>query len=547
MTAGAATAIWCLSNLPAWQRYRRALDHPAETQARLLLDCVRRNADTVFGRAHGFRAIASVAEYQRRVPLRRYEEYEPLVRRIAGGEVGVLTAAPVVRLAVTGGSTAGAKLIPNTAALQTEYARGVGPWTADLYLRDARLAGGPAYWSITPRLAVPPVPDAVVPIGFDEDSRYLGGVAHRLVERTLAVPGCVGALDDHEAHRYLTLLLLLRARGLRLISVWHPSLLTLLLDAMRANWDRLRGDIREGGITLARPLPPRLAAALRTRLGADVSRARALREVGPEACDRIWPDLRLVSCWGDAAAGVALDDLRRRLPRVRIQPKGLLATEAIVTLPFGGEGRRPLAVRSHFFEFVDEAGRVRLAQDLDAGATYEVVVTTGGGLYRYRLGDRVVVDGFVGRTPSLTFIGRDAGVSDVAGEKLDEAFVAGVIAGLFRGHALPSFAMLAPEPTPRGTSYTLFVEADELPPGCEVRLEHALGRNPHYALAVRLGQLAPSRAIRIRGGFATFAAARRQRLGDVKPAALDRRGGWSAVFTPAPQERAVRGAPEAPC
>ena len=34
---------------------------------------------------------------------------------------------------------------------------------------------------------------------------------------------------------------------------------------------------------------------------------------------------------------------------------------------------------SHFFEFIDEAGGVRLLHELNTGESYEVVVTTGGG------------------------------------------------------------------------------------------------------------------------------------------------------------------------
>ena len=535
MMAGAATAVWCLSNVPAWWRYRRALDAPAAVQERLLLGYVRRNADTVFGSTHGFGRVRSIADYQQCVPLMRYEDYEPHVRRIARGEPHVLTADRVRRLAVTGGSTSGPKLIPYTATLHAEYARGVGPWIAELYRTRPQLAGGPAYWSITPRISPQPVPDAVVPIGFAEDSRYLGGLAHRLVDLAMAVPGCAGGLSDHDAHRSLTLLLLLRRRELRLMSVWHPSYLTLLLAAMRAQWDQLLAGIHDGGVTPAAPVRARLPSALARRLGPDPSRARELHAAGPDACDRIWPKLGLVSCWGDGAARHLLQEVRRRLPGVPIQPKGLLATEAIVTLPFGDAVQsRPLAIRSHFFEFIEDGGRTALAHELERGGTYEVVVTTGGGLYRYRLGDLVRVDGFVGRTPSLWFIGRAAQISDLVGEKLHEAFVASVIARLFRGACAPAFAMLAPEHTAAGQSYTLFVETDEhLGPDVNERLERALCENPHYALAVALGQLAPSRVSRIRDGFEVFArraAGRGRRLGDVKPVALDLEGGWSDAF-----------------
>src|SRR5262245_20012246 len=49
---------------------------PAErAQERVLLRLVRHARQTAFGRAHGFDRIASVADYQQRVPLRDYEAF----------------------------------------------------------------------------------------------------------------------------------------------------------------------------------------------------------------------------------------------------------------------------------------------------------------------------------------------------------------------------------------------------------------------------------------------------------------------------------------
>lgn len=557
-----ANVGWALTNLPSWWRYRRALERPAEVQARLLHRYLRRNAETAFGQAHGFGRIRSVEDYRARVPLRRYDEYGPFVQRIAGGEPHVLTAERVTRLALTSGSTAAAKLIPYTASLQAEYGRAIGPWMIDLYAARPGLAGGPAYWSLTPRLPRSTTDTGGVPVGFDEDSAYLGGIARRLVDAAMAVPSIVQEIADHDVHRYVTLLFLLRARGLRLISVWHPSYLTLLLDAARGDWELLLADVRTGGGSLPARLPRPLAAALQQRLRPDPRRADELRDVGSSECRRIWPALEVVSCWGDGAARSAISDLQRELRGVSIQAKGLLATEAAVTLPFraspapvrspctadaGAEGPKPLAIRSHFFEFAAPDGRVLLAHELEPGGTYGVVVTTGGGFYRYVLGDRVQVDGFVGGTPSLSFLARDGQLSDHVGEKLHEAFVASVIARLFADGSPPRFAMLAPERTGGRVSYALFVEpARDVPPDLGARLEAALCENPHYALAVGLGQLVGSRVMRIRDGFRTYAqqsAARGRRLGDVKPIALDLDTGWSAVFEPATAHAAPEDEP----
>ena len=100
------------------------------------------------------------------------------------------------------------------------------------------------------------------------------------------------------------------------------------------------------------------------------------------------------------------------------------------------------------------------AHELRTGESYTVIVTTGGGLWRYRLGDLVEVDGFIGATRSLRFLGRGASVSDLCGEKLAETFATHAIAASCASCACtPHFALLAPEHDPAGRwSYTLFAE-----------------------------------------------------------------------------------------
>jgi hypothetical protein len=202
-------------------------------------------------------------------------------------------------------------------------------------------------------------------------------------------------------------------------------------------------------------------------------------------------------------------------------------------------------VTSHYLEFRDDRGREYQAHELQDGAEYTVVITTAGGLWRYRLGDRVRVDGFLGRTPSLRFLGRDDGVSDRVGEKLAEAHVAAALSATLGGTAEPRFAMIAPDDMAKLPGYTLYIEAEgELPAGLAARLDDALASNPYYAHARRFGQLAPLCVFRIRGGArAAYAAARAaagQRLGSVKEEALSTCSQWSTVFEGAYVERAAR-------
>jgi len=91
-------------------------------------------------------------------------------------------------------------------------------------------------------------------------------------------------------------------------------------------------------------------------------------------------------------------------PHTYIQPKGLLATEAVVSFPVEGCPAPVLAPSSAFFEFIDIEGNIQLAHQLEAEQSYEVVVTTYGGLYRYALGDVVTVRGYFQQLPCLEFM-----------------------------------------------------------------------------------------------------------------------------------------------
>ncbi|HVT57024.1 MAG TPA: GH3 auxin-responsive promoter family protein [Thermoanaerobaculia bacterium] len=563
MSAVAALAgvAWRTANAPGHRRFRAALAAPEAAQKALLQRYLRGAAETAFGRAHGFARMRGVEDYQAGVPLRGYDAYRGWIERIAAGERRVLTRAPVRALELSSGSTAAAKRIPYTAELQQELRRAVAPWVCDLYRRRPRLALGAAYWSITPlalaQEAEPPArqgrgeprtgaaegsPDmgTAIRIGFEEDGDYLGGVLKRLVDATLAVPGEVRWVRDVESFRYLTLLFLLRRDDLALISVWHPSFLALLLEALPRHWSSLVEDIRRGGCRPPAPLPPALAARLSSRLAPRPRRAATLAGLAPEQRAQIWPRLELISCWGDAHAALHAEALRGLFPGVELQRKGLLATEAFVTVPYAG--RTPLAIRSHFFEFLPQsgaapgsaAGRARLAHELEPGEIYSVVVTTGGGLYRYRLEDRVEVDGFAGRTPSLRFLGKEDHVVDLCGEKLSEGFVAAAFQRAFAAAGIaPRFALLAPDPQP-APAYTAYLElTGEPPPGLRGVLERELTANPHFGHALRLGQLTlrlyhiDAQAYPL---YLRRCAERGQRLGDVKPLALSPLAGWSDLF-----------------
>src|SRR5262245_53704715 len=108
-TATLANALWTVSNLPAYWQFRRALNDPGEAQEQKLRSLIQRNANTAFGKAHGFHSIGNYVEFARHVPLRDYQALEPWVARIRRGEANVLTQDQVTHLVPTSGSTGARK------------------------------------------------------------------------------------------------------------------------------------------------------------------------------------------------------------------------------------------------------------------------------------------------------------------------------------------------------------------------------------------------------------------------------------------------------
>lgn len=372
----------------------------------------------------------------------------------------------------TSGTTGPTKFIPYTRSLLAEFRRGIAPWVVDLFRHEPPLLAGTSYWAISPV--------AGEAEGFFDDTEYLG-TAGWLARSVAAVPPTVRHLLDMDVWRRETLRHLTACQDLTLISVWNLTCLTLLLEPLREP-------------------------------------------------ARFWPKLRVISCGADAAAAEPAKELARQFPRVTIQPKGLIATEGFISLPWWGRDGAALAVRSHFFEFLDEAGDARLAHDLAVGREYSVVLTTSGGLQRYELHDRVRVTGFEHECPLLRFVNKDAHVSDHFGERLNECHVQSELQAIGLNAA---FAMLACE----NNAYTLFVETTESDARLRTvaeRLDTALLENIHYRYCRQLGQLAAIRVFRIsERGSKTYVEAchrRGQRLGNVKHHLIDHGNGWASVF-----------------
>ena len=393
------------------RRHRLAGLDAAAVQRQQLLGLLRHARDTRFGCDHGFAGIADVAEFQRRVPLRRYEDlwrdyWQPAFPRLQD----VSWPGVIPYLAATSGTTTGnTKYIPVSGAMVAANRRAA----LDIFVHhlaarpDSRVLGGKNF--------------------------MLGGSTDLVRQAPGVYSGDLSGIAANEVPWWV---------GSR---VFPPSELALIAD-----WDRkidvlaresLRQDVRAISGTPSWVLP------FFARLG-------GLRPSLPRGTASWYPNLELFIHGGvNYAPYRAQFDalLPPRVDRREVYP----ASEGFIAIADRGygEGLRLIADNGLFFEFVpvDEIDSPQPTRHwlgtIETGVNYAVVLSSNAGLFAYVLGDTVR---FVDRTPPrLLIAGRlsdmlSAFGEHLIGEEIDQAMTQAATA---IGAAIADYTVIAIFPT----------------------------------------------------------------------------------------------------
>lgn len=452
---------------------------------------------------NGRPAIASWEAFRERVPLSRYADWRDRIdsQRSSGPR---LTNSPLVRYQPTSGSSERLKLIPYTRDFLGELDAAIAPWVASMYRQHPGLRAGVHYWSVS---WLPESQRHLLDGNFNDDSELLGGAKRLLAAWSQAVPAGVAFAGAPEDALFATLAYLLARDDLRLLSVWSPTFMLQLLDAVQQHGEALV-DVLETGYWGSRAASLRnLVAPCAPRRGRIL--AAALAAPPAELGQRLWPDLALVSAWDTADAAPWAAQLRLRFPQAAFEGKGLWATEGVVTIPY--DGLYPLSYQSHAYEFERLSDGVILAPwELKEGDEVSPILSGGNGLLRYRLDDSLAVTGFYGRVPCFQFQGRRFGV-DLVGEKMSPEAARQVLAEVALGFDLEPVSLLAVDAAGAGRSRYLALFGQSLATGVQpdmlalaAAVERGLGKHFHYELARNLGQLEPAAALVVPDGWAAY-------------------------------------------
>lgn len=408
---------------------------PAAAQERTLLRLLALAKDTAFGRAHDLGRVRSVAEFQARVPLRRYEEFWRDFWKPAFPVLDNVSWPGLVPFfALSSGTTSGAtKYIPVTAAMRRSNTRaGLDVITHHVRAKpQTRFFGGKSFMLGGSTALTEEAPGV-----FSGD---LSGIA----TKTLPFWAAPYAFPDAK---------------LALLADWEDKLARLAALSLDADIRVLTGT-------------PSWVLIL-------LERVRALRDARGERDMPVFPRLDLF-----IHGGVNFAPYRTRFQALlagtgadmrEVYP----ASEGFIAHADRGYGEGLLLHLDHglFFEFVpvaelDASSPTRhWAATLETGVNYAVVMTTCAGLFGYVIGDTVR---FIDRTPPrLLITGRTSYGLSAFGEHLIAEEIETAVAGAARAQALDvtdySVGALYPEATGALGRHLFVIEFAQAPPDAPV-------------------------------------------------------------------------------
>lgn len=456
-----------------WTGWHDLTAKPQEIQDHLLFDLIKRNRATRFGRDHHFEAIRSLSDYRAQVSVGDYERLRPYIEHAQNGEAHALTAEPVLMFTLTSGSTGQPKLIPITQTTRRNHRQLTRLWYYRAFVDHPDLFSGKLLGVVSP--VIEGRTAGGIPFGAASGLIYQSSPSW--IQNAYATPYEIAEVKDFEAKYYLIMRLALE-HDITFFGTPNPSTILKLVETVNRNKQEMIQDICDGTIAAWCNLQPKMRAALESRLRKNPARARRLESLikndGTLRPREYWPRLQLIGCWKGGTVGVRLKEFARWFGKTTpVRDLGYMASEAQMTLPISDSGSAGiLAIDENFYEFIPEseidspAPTILTCAELEAGASYYLVLTTAAGLYRYDINDVVRVAGFYNQTPLIEFVRKGRDVTNITGEKLhvNQVIQAMAQAQNAAGMAVQHFRACADA---EESLYSFFVELDGAMPAQE--------------------------------------------------------------------------------
>lgn len=432
-----------------WRFFKRNINDVARIQERRLGAILQQLPSS-----HPNYPLKDISEFEK-LPITEYSDWEKYIDVHELQSCNICS--NVKRYQPTSGSSSKIKWIPYNSPFLKAIGNTANIWLYDLYQSFPKIKDGSHYWSLSW------LPEELRDKLNNDDSVLLGSLKQKLLSFIFPVPSSVSSERTLSLSLKLTAIYLLKTKDLSLISVWSPTFLFSILDILENKKEELIELIDE-------------------RFKSDNELKNRVNMFERINMKETWPNLELISSWDTSTSQQYAQQLKNIFSHSQFQGKGLWATEGVVTIPF--QGSMHLAYTAHYYEFLCLKSKMILkASDLNVGDKLIPIISTQNGLLRYKLNDELIVSGFNGKCPQLTFVGRLA-TTDLVGEKIDKT-IASQIIDVLNG----AFIVAIKSPLKKGLPYYALITRGET----DASFEDLLLRNFHYKLARELGQLSESK------------------------------------------------------
>jgi auxin responsive GH3 family protein len=443
----------------AREKHDEDCENFSQVQHDLLFDRLSHNKDTAYGKDHAFEELLGrskdisevVQNFRKTHPITRYDHFAPYVDRIVADEEKVLNADGERMLAVTSGISGRRSLIPTTDLTgQTMFLRGI------MVVFGSLQKTAPEFFQALQRSCklafqsnLESTPSGKLKIGATSSGPNDPGFQKLLpLYSTPVIEGFQIPHDDNAA-MYVHALFALLDKNLGIMEGNFVTLPYRLMETIAIGGIAMAEDIKRG--KLSKQVADRIgdkakvAAIEKAMGGPNPRRAKEIREAlageTKGLAKRLWPNFKFVL---SNASGPAFQQYAHKLQHggmldsdngvVPIFSTVYAASEGLMGIALDpkpdGDSLFCLVPRAMFFEFlpvsydgnktIDPPMPV-LSEDLKLDEDYELIVTTLGGLYRYRLGDVVRFKGYhKGHAPLIEFRYRIGQLLNLCGEKTSE-------------------------------------------------------------------------------------------------------------------------------
>ena len=380
------------------------------------------NQNTAFGKKYNFSQIKTLQEYCRNIPLSGYPDFQVYIEEMWEGKENLLTAYPLKGFCITSGTEGKAKYIPITCETLLRY--------SDYLERYKKRIVGESEQG--KRLFVNIFRTDL------EQEQEMGLLCSEVFYRWFYEKG---ELDTEQFAGGKELLFDSKTADGLYAKVWSGILTDglVLLESVfqydvlnffnyfEKHWEEIIRNIENREI----PNDKKLSENIKKRLlsfESDPGRLHFVEQECKKGFDgiakRLWPKLRLISGISNRAFFAEDTALKKYTGDIPRHYFCYCSSECYMGTPAGENSFDfVLLPNNAFYEFlpyseIDDVTETVLPHECEPGKLYEIVFTNFSGLYRYRMGDVLLMKGFRKESPVFEFAFRRNQALNIAGEKM---------------------------------------------------------------------------------------------------------------------------------